>query len=205
MLPLLLLMLTPSHWLSVWLAKNWVPPLTLTPLWLPSLFLLLDLAGCVWRILMCHCTSARNQLPLVSLRFSTFSQQHHSPIPRPKSLGTCERCPLRRCPLREGVLALLSALPHASDWLNGVPSTTLGLHVQDQKLRSCLHYLLGVSLHCSSYSCPEYLNTADPFGDHHVGCGGNRDRIIRRNAIWDVIFIVLPNLLPWLLLRRCPT
>ena len=51
-----------------------------------------------------------------------------------------------------------------------------------------LIYWLGVPFHSSSYSCPECHNTADPFGDHQVGCGGNRDRITRHNAIWDVIF-----------------
>ena len=73
-------------------------------------------------------------------------------------------------------LALSSALPHAGDWLNGVPSATLGLHLQDQEFRCCLHYWLGVPLHRFSYSHPEYHNRPDPFGDHQVGCGGNGDR-----------------------------
>ena len=30
-------------------------------------------------------------------------------------------------------LALLSALPHAGDWINGIPSTTMGLHLQDKE------------------------------------------------------------------------
>ena len=54
-------------------------------------------------------------------------------------------------------------------------------------------YWLGVPLHCSSYSCPECHNTADPFGYHQVGCGSNGDSITRHNAIRDVIFIVLPK------------
>ena len=33
-----------------------------------------------------------------------------------------------------------------------------------------------VSLHCGH------------FGDHHVGCGGNADRIFRHNSIRDVVF-----------------
>ena len=89
---------------------------------------------------------------------------------------------------RARALALSSALPHAGDWLNGVPSATLGLHLQDQEFRCCLRYWLGVPLHSSSYSCPECHNTADPFGDHQVGCGGNGDRITRHNAIRDIVF-----------------
>ena len=104
-------------------------------------------------------------------------------------------------------LALSSALPHAGNWLNGIPSSTLGLHLQDQEFRYCLRYWLGVPLHSSPYSCPECHNTADPFGDHQVGCGCNGDRITRHNAICDVVFSAaqsaalapskeMPNLIP---------
>ena len=89
---------------------------------------------------------------------------------------------------RARTLALSSALPEAGDWLNGVPSATLGLHLQDQEFRCCLRYWLGVPLHSSPYSCPECHNTADPFGDHQVGYGGNGNRITRHNAIRVIIF-----------------
>ena len=85
-------------------------------------------------------------------------------------------------------LALSSALPHAGDWLNGVPSATLGLLLHDQEFRCCLRYWLGVPLHRSSYSCPECHGIADPHGDHQVGCDGNGDRISHHNAIRDVLF-----------------
>ena len=105
--------------------------------------------------------------------------------------------------VRARALALSSALPHAGNWLNGIPSSTLGLHLQDQEFRCCLRYWLGVPLHSSPYSCPECHNTAHPFGDHQVGCGGNGDRITRHNAIRDVVFIAaqsaaleMPNLIP---------
>ena len=109
--------------------------------------------------------------------------------------------------IRARALALSSALPHAGNWLNGIPSSTLGLHLQDQEFRCCLRYWLGVPLHSSPYSCPECHNTADPFGDHQVGCGGNGDRITRHNAIRDVVFSAaqsaalapskeMPNLIP---------
>ena len=89
---------------------------------------------------------------------------------------------------RARALALSTSLPHAGDWLNGIPSATLGLHLQDQSFRCCLRYWLGVPLHSSPYSCPECHSTADKFGDHQVGCGGNGDRIVRHNAIRDVLF-----------------
>ena len=87
--------------------------------------------------------------------------------------------------IRSRALALSSSLPHAGDWLNVVPSPSLGLHLQDREFRRCLRYWLGVPLYNSSYSCPECHGTADPFGDHQVGCGGNGDRISRHNSIRD--------------------
>ena len=36
--------------------------------------------------------------------------------------------------------------------------------------------------------CGVCLSTADSFGDHQVGCGGNGDRILRHNSIRDAIF-----------------
>ena len=89
---------------------------------------------------------------------------------------------------RARTLALSSALPHAGDWLNGVPSAALGLLLHDREFRSCLRYWLGVPLHSTSYFCPECRSTADPFGDHQVGCRGNGDRISCHNAICDVLF-----------------
>ena len=50
---------------------------------------------------------------------------------------------------RSHALALSSALPHAGDWLNGIPSAALGLHLQDREFRCCLQYWLGVPLHSS--------------------------------------------------------
>ena len=89
---------------------------------------------------------------------------------------------------RDSALAHSSALPHAGDWLNGVPSAVLGLHLHDQEFRCCLRYWLGVPHHSTRYSCPECRSTADSYRDHQVGCGGNRDRIARHNAIRDVLF-----------------
>lgn len=90
--------------------------------------------------------------------------------------------------IRARALAHSSALPHAGDWLNGIPSAALGLHLQDQEFRFCLRYWLGTPLHSGSYPCPECHSIADEFGDHQVGCGGGGDRIMRHNSIRDVIF-----------------
>ena len=89
---------------------------------------------------------------------------------------------------RSRALVLSTGLPHASDWLNVVPSSTLGLHLLDREFWCCLCYWLGVPLHNSQYTCPECRSSADIFGNHQVGCGGNGDRISRHNAVRDVLF-----------------
>ena len=66
-------------------------------------------------------------------------------------------------------LALSTNLPHACDWLNVVPSPTLGLYLRDREFRSCLCYWLGVPLNNNPYKCPECYKQVDIYGDHQVG------------------------------------
>ena len=90
--------------------------------------------------------------------------------------------------VRSKALALSSSIPHAGDWLNAVPSPALGLHLLDCEFRLCLRYWLGLRLFSDGTPCSVCHTTADPYGDHHVGCGGNGDRILRHNALRDAIF-----------------
>lgn len=89
---------------------------------------------------------------------------------------------------RSKALALSTAIRHAGDWLNVVPSSTLGLHLQDREFRLCLQYWLGLQIFEEDQRCPVCLSVADHFGDHHVGCGGNADRIFRHNSLRDAVF-----------------
>ena len=86
---------------------------------------------------------------------------------------------------RSHALALSTSLPRAYDWLNVIPSPPLGLHLHDREFHICLSYWPGVPLHNSQFICPECCGVADPFGDHQVGCAGNKGR---HNANRDVIF-----------------
>ena len=43
-------------------------------------------------------------------------------------------------------LALSIAIPHAGDWLHVVPSSALGLHLNDQEFCHCLQYWLEVPM-----------------------------------------------------------
>ena len=47
---------------------------------------------------------------------------------------------------RSRALVLSTSLPHARDWLNVVPTSMLGLHLQDREFRLCLHYWLGCQM-----------------------------------------------------------
>ena len=89
---------------------------------------------------------------------------------------------------RSKALTLSTSLPHARDWLQVVPSSALGLHLADREFRSSLQYWLGLRMYEEEYSCSVCKKSADDFGDHQVGCGGNGDRIFRHNAIRDAIF-----------------
>lgn len=88
---------------------------------------------------------------------------------------------------RSRALALSSAIPHAGDWLSVVPSRQLGLHFLDQEFRFCVQYWLGFSSGQSS-SCTVCSSPLDPYGDHQVGCRGNRDLIRRHDSLRDIIF-----------------
>ena len=89
---------------------------------------------------------------------------------------------------RSKALALGTSLPRAGDWLKVIPSTTLGLHMSDDEFRPCLQYWLGMRMIGENSTCPVCQKSADAYGDHQVGCGGNGDRISRHNAISDVVF-----------------
>ena len=76
--------------------------------------------------------------------------------------------------------SIRSRLPHAGDWLNVVPSSTLGLNLRDREFGCCLRYWLGAPLHSKSFPCPECNTIADKYSDHHVGCLGNGDVLLLR-------------------------
>ena len=85
-------------------------------------------------------------------------------------------------------LTLSCSIPHAGDWLDAIPSRALGLHFLDREFRVCLQYWLGLPIYSGNSKCSICHVAADPFGDHHVGCGGNGDRIFRHDSIRDATF-----------------
>ena len=84
-------------------------------------------------------------------------------------------------------LLLSTSIHRDGDWLNVVPLSALGLHLQDQEFHLCLKYWLGLQMFEEQQKYPVCL-TPDKFGDHHVGCGGNANRIFQHNSLPDAAF-----------------
>ncbi len=63
--------------------------------------------------------------------------------------------------VRSKALTLSTALPHAGDWLNVIPSFTLWLHLQDKEFRCCLQYWLGLRMTEEGATCPICQGAAD--------------------------------------------
>ena len=83
--------------------------------------------------------------------------------------------------IRARALAMSTALPHAGDWLNGVPSAALGQGVP------CLSKVLAGSP-STQFSLPlpgMSRNSRQIWGSS----SGNADRIYRHNAVRDVLYI----------------
>ena len=113
---------------------------------------------------------------------------HQRPLSRSIDKA-CFNLFLSSCPDdRSRALILSTSLPHAGVWLQVIPSSTLGLYLVDREFRVSLQYWLGLRMFEEEFTCPVCQRPADVFGDHQVGCGGNSDRIIRHNAICDIVF-----------------
>ena len=90
------------------------------------------------------------------------------------------------------------SLPHAGDWINVIPSATLGLHVRPQEFRYSVLYRLGAPVYPSSGPCPACQKPSDRFGDHAIVCGSHGERIARHHHLRDALYqaAVSANLAP---------
>ena len=89
---------------------------------------------------------------------------------------------------RSKALALSSSIHHAGDWLQVVPSTSLGLHLADWEFRLCMRYWLGLQIVEEDTLCAVCGCTSDVMGDHYVTCRGNGDLIRKHDALRDVLY-----------------
>ena len=84
-------------------------------------------------------------------------------------------------------LASLS-IPHSGDWLNCVPSPSLGLHLRSAEFSVSVRYRLGCAVFPTSGQCPACHLNSDKEGDHAISCGSQGERIARHNHLRDALF-----------------
>ena len=128
-----------------------------------------------------HLTLPLPSLPLIHLLASPMS--HPLRTYHTQSLRSPSHVWLMTLPSITSSEDCSKALLHPSCWCV-IPSSNLGLH---SEFRLCLQYWLGLHLSSDTVSCPVCSRPSDPFGDYSLACGGNNDRILRHNAIGDII------------------
>ena len=70
-------------------------------------------------------------------------------------------------------------LPHAGDWLNVVPSPSLGLQLRPPEFRVSVLYRLGMPIFEADGPCVSCRQPgSDRHGDHAVGCASQCERIV---------------------------
>ena len=80
-------------------------------------------------------------------------------------------------------------LPHAGNWLNVAPITTLGLHLRPQEFVLAAGYRLGLPLYGEgpTPTCPVCHQPSDRRGTHSMSCGSGPERNWRHNSLRDAI------------------
>lgn len=82
---------------------------------------------------------------------------------------------------------IIACKAHGSgDWLNALPSTSLGLHLTDEQLRNAASIRLGAPVSLE-HVCSLCGSKADGFGGHAFNCPRSTGRHIRHRLMNDVI------------------
>lgn len=80
---------------------------------------------------------------------------------------------------------LAASAPHSGDWLQAIPISNCGLRLDDDAVRVAVGLRLGTRL-CAPHSC--ICNASvDPYGLHSLSCKMDSARILRHNALNDII------------------
>ena len=77
---------------------------------------------------------------------------------------------------------------HSGDWLNALPSHTLGLALHPPEFRSAALYRLGAPLFEQDIPGPACGRPSDRFGHHAIACGVHGERIYLHNEICNILF-----------------
>lgn len=79
-------------------------------------------------------------------------------------------------------------LPHASAWLQVIPNKNLGFFMTNPEFRASVLLRLGLPVYATPSTCALCNKVLDVHGYHSLSCGKGGDRVIRHNAIRDLLF-----------------
>jgi hypothetical protein len=79
-------------------------------------------------------------------------------------------------------------LPHAGDWLNALPSPSLGLHLRPEEFVTAARLRLGAPVFQTAGPCPACQEHSDAEGDHALCCAYQGERIARHNHLRDTLY-----------------
>ena len=80
---------------------------------------------------------------------------------------------------------LAVSAPHSSDWLHAIPISSCGLRLDDDAVRVAVGLRLGTRL-CAPHTCV-CSAAVNPSGIHGLSCKKDNARILRHNALNDII------------------
>ena len=90
--------------------------------------------------------------------------------------------------LRDKARMASLSLSHTGDWLNVVPSHSLGLHLRPREFIVSILYRLGIPIYLSDGPCPACNNYSDKYGHHSISCGTQGERIARHTHLVDALY-----------------
>ena len=83
-------------------------------------------------------------------------------------------------------MALAAAEPHTAAWVQALPVTSLGLHLDDETVRIAVALRLG-SVVCQPHSCQRCHRPVDRLGHHGLSCAKSVGRHSRHSNLNDVL------------------
>ena len=81
---------------------------------------------------------------------------------------------------------LAASSPHTADWLQAIPASNLGLHLDADTVRVAVALRLGVSI-CEPHHCSQCGHPVDSLGHHGLSCKKSAGRFPRHASLNDVV------------------
>ena len=77
----------------------------------------------------------------------------------------------------------------SGDWLQVIPSSSLGHRLFSEEFQVCAQFRLGMPIYAAAKTCSMCMTKErDVFGDHSIGCNSGPERIGRHDRLRDAIY-----------------